>query len=741
MQLRRQPVDAGRRRLRSARTSSSAVTPFRDTYFDAVPAAPSRSTTPPATPTGTAPTPPAPRPETSLDETPTSSASTVADSTASRPARYVMEYKVCGVAGVLRCRLGGCRAAGDPRRRRRDQLLDLRRHQPVHRPRRAGLPRRLRGRRVRVRFGGQRRPRGGDGQPPVAVGHHRGGVDPDPRVRPRTLVAHRRATATTFPGDGAIDHRRRRTTLTAVVLAQNVPGVHADGARCAAPSAAPIRPRRLRRAASSPASASVQVACLEELQVSGRAAARAWSSTTPVTLPDVETDNHWVPTVHLPDGTDVPRLPGRPHRRHRRRLAAGAAARLSGRRHGRRSRRGARPGCFLKPDVTAPGRADPRRRHHRSLQPPTRSTAATRPASCSRRSRGTSMSSPHVAGAGPAPRGRPSGLEPGADQVGPDDHGDHRRRQGGPTSHPADPFDFGSGRIDIGAASAAPLTFSDTAENFFAMANDPLNAVHLNIPSVNAPVMPGRLVTTPGGDQRDRPAPAVRRSSADAPDRVDDHASRRSQFRLDPGQSQTLTIIIESDAPIGEQQFGSISLVERGGDPAPPAGGVHPHPGRSEPHPELRPGRDPPARRSRRAPSRRPTTRSTSRPSISTRSVSSNLRIAGADGADLVDNRHAQLARRHAGRGRPGRAVGRRRRDAGGRVPRSRRPSAWHRSRSGTRRSSSSTSPPFVLQRPDLDDVRGRRPTDTSSPARPASPRTSSAATCPTGLTRPGRTT
>ena len=94
-------------------------------------------------------------------------------------------YKVCGIEGCFQLRLRRRRRAGDPRRRRRHQLLDLRRHQPVHRPGRAGLPRRLRRRRVRRRLGRQRRPGRRHGQPPVAVGHHRRRLDPDPRVRSR----------------------------------------------------------------------------------------------------------------------------------------------------------------------------------------------------------------------------------------------------------------------------------------------------------------------------------------------------------------------------------------------------------------------------------------------------------------------------------------------------------------------------------------------------------------------------
>jgi hypothetical protein len=126
-----------------------------------------------------------------------------------------------------------------------------------------------------------------------------------------------------------------------------------------------------------------------------------------------------------------------------------------------------------------------------------------------------------------------------------------------------DPFDFGAGRIDVGAANEAPLTISDTAANFFAMGDDPVNAVHLNIPSVNAPVMPGRLVTRRivTNATRERQQFDV---SAEAPLGSTITVTPR-HFNLTSGRSQTLTIIIESDAPLGEQQFGSISLVERGG--------------------------------------------------------------------------------------------------------------------------------------------------------------------------------
>ena len=62
-------------------------------------------------------------------------------------------------------------------------------------------------------------------------------------------------------------------------------------------------------------------------------------------------------------------------------------------------------------------------------------------------------------------------------------------------STPADPFDFGAGRVDLNVADTPGLTFDETAADMAALGNSPLTAVHLNIPSIDAPVMPGHLET------------------------------------------------------------------------------------------------------------------------------------------------------------------------------------------------------------------------------------------------------
>jgi hypothetical protein len=130
---------------------------------------------------------------------------------------------------------------------------------------------------------------------------------------------------------------------------------------------------------------------------------------------------------------------------------------------------------------------------------------------------------------------------------------------------PADPFDLGAGRIDVGASVYAPITFDESPANFAAMGDDPVQAVHLNLPSINAPVMPGRLVTT-----------RVATNASGAREKLDVSATASpgstitvspKKLTVPPGGSATLTITIESSAEIGQQQFGEVRLDPESGAP------------------------------------------------------------------------------------------------------------------------------------------------------------------------------
>ncbi len=80
---------------------------------------------------------------------------------------------------------------------------------------------------------------------------------------------------------------------------------------------------------------------------------------------------------------------------------------------------------------------------------------------------GTSMSSPHVAGAGALIGRAPSNLDAGRNRVRLDDDGfTEVVKEDGTTQ--ADPFDMGGGRIDLTEAANAPLILDETTANYLA---------------------------------------------------------------------------------------------------------------------------------------------------------------------------------------------------------------------------------------------------------------------------------
>lgn len=127
----------------------------------------------------------------------------------------------------------------------------------------------------------------------------------------------------------------------------------------------------------------------------------------------------------------------------------------------------------------------------------------------------------------------------------------------------ADAFDIGAGRIDVGAAAAATVTLDETATDFFALGATDLTGIHLNIPSVNAPTLPGSVTTTrtvTNVTNVTQKFDVTTSTSADSSITVSP-----SKFNLEPGLSTMLTITIASDAPLGQQRFGTIRLTPKGG--------------------------------------------------------------------------------------------------------------------------------------------------------------------------------
>ena len=267
-------------------------------------------------------------------------------------------------------------------------------------------------------------------------------------------------------------------------------------------------------------------------------------------LADVETDNHWLPAIHLANGTAFKAFviahPGSTAT-----FTAGAKTAGQGDVMAAFSSRGP-GGLFIKPDVTAPGV-----QILAGHTPVPESITEGPPGEEFQAIAGTSMSAPHVAGAAILVRAVHPFWTPGQVKsalmtsskttVVKED-----------TTTPADPFDMGAGRIDVAAAIAAPLTFDETAAHYYDTGNDPLYAIDLNLPSVNAPVMPGRITTSRvavNSSGRTQTYTAATTSPANSSITVSP-----TSFTLAPGKAIRLTITISSSSGSSVQRFGQVQI-------------------------------------------------------------------------------------------------------------------------------------------------------------------------------------
>jgi hypothetical protein len=269
---------------------------------------------------------------------------------------------------------------------------------------------------------------------------------------------------------------------------------------------------------------------------------------------DALSDNHWVPAVHLADGAPFLAYVAA-HPNVTAKFTQGEKAVGTGDVMTNFSSRGP-GGNFIKPDITAPGAQilagntptpdDP------SLGPPGQYFQAIA---------GTSMSSPHIAGSALLEKALHPTFTPGqiksalmttaTTKVVKDD---------GVT--PADPFDLGSGRVQVNLAANPGLTFDETADRLFALGNDPVNAVQINLPSVNAPVMPGKLTAVRTAKNITNKTQLYRVETT-SPAGASITASP-ALFSVGAGKTQQISITIKSNAAQG-QYFGEVRLVPLGG--------------------------------------------------------------------------------------------------------------------------------------------------------------------------------
>jgi subtilisin family serine protease len=277
----------------------------------------------------------------------------------------------------------------------------------------------------------------------------------------------------------------------------------------------------------------------------------------PPGVTDVETDNHWLPTVHLNDGPGetftafVAAHPGTTAQ-----FTAGEKAEGRGDVMATFSSRGP-VGDWLKPDITAPGV-----QILAGHTPTPESIVEGPPGQLYQAIAGTSMSSPHIAGSAAllfalhpdwSPGQVKSALTTTAKTAG-------VVKEDGTT--PADPFDFGGGRVNLNVAGNPGLTFDESAGHYAAAAVDTIGRVDLNTPSVNAPVMPGRLTTSRVAENVTS-SNLTYRVTTQAPAGAEITVTP-SSFTLAPGARIRLRIRISAPSAAVGQYFGRIDLNNQG---------------------------------------------------------------------------------------------------------------------------------------------------------------------------------
>jgi subtilase family protein/PA domain-containing protein/fibronectin type III domain protein len=273
---------------------------------------------------------------------------------------------------------------------------------------------------------------------------------------------------------------------------------------------------------------------------------------------DVETDNHWLPAIHV-DGPSTDLLAFiNGHNNVRAMWAQGTETATQGDVMAAFSSRGPQDD-FIKPDVTAPGI-----QVLAGMTPQPTGTVAGPSGQLYQAIAGTSMSSPHSAGASAlikaahpdwTPAMIKSALMTSAAQG--------VVKEDGVTSFT--PFDAGSGSIRVNRAVNPTVVFNETFEAYQLAGGDALSRINLNLASVNAPTMTGKITTkrsltnVSGLDQTlgvsvEAPSGATISVSKSAT------GSAQTSVTLKSGETTDIWITISGATLANGQYFGRITL-------------------------------------------------------------------------------------------------------------------------------------------------------------------------------------
>jgi hypothetical protein len=275
---------------------------------------------------------------------------------------------------------------------------------------------------------------------------------------------------------------------------------------------------------------------------------------------DVESDNHYLPTIHVNGPSTALLAFVNGHTDVMATWAQGTAQPGLADEMAAFSSRGP-VGDWIKPDITAPGVQV----LAGTTPQPDQTTADNGPAgNLYMAIAGTSMSSPHAAGvsalvkaAHPSwtPEEIKSALMTSAVQS--------VVKEDGVT--PATPFDMGSGSIRADRAVNPTLVFNENYADFVAAGPDVLHRIDLNIPSIDATTMAGSISTT-------RTAINVSGKAANLDVRITEPAgvtitvgNKNKNLKVPKNGSLTFPITISAPEVANGQYFASIDLVPQQG--------------------------------------------------------------------------------------------------------------------------------------------------------------------------------
>lgn len=266
---------------------------------------------------------------------------------------------------------------------------------------------------------------------------------------------------------------------------------------------------------------------------------------------DLESDNHWLPAIHTNYQADAIALFVAGHTGVMATWAPGTATAAQGDVMASFSSRGPL-GDFIKPDVTAPGvqilagmspehvgiSTGPQGEYYQAIA-------------------GTSMSSPHAAGvAALLKAAHPSWTPAQIKSAMMTSSLQSVVKEDGVT--PSDPFDRGAGSIRVNRAINPTVTFDVTAPDYYAAATDAFGRIDLNLPSINAPHMPGTITTTRTVRNATNTSQTINfTTSAPANSSI---IITPSSLTLAPWDQATFTVTINGSKLADGQYFGQITL-------------------------------------------------------------------------------------------------------------------------------------------------------------------------------------